>query len=103
MDSFRRLVVSFKINYSIDEQLLDYFPLVTHRPTYEQLYSIYDVIVPMPPYSYVVSFGDIRRYLVETRTTSSQEGIVRWTVILRNLGRFPHGSSSTQYELWGGW
>src|ERR1700720_3644723 len=51
----------------------DYFPLVTHRPTYEQLYSIYDVVVPMPPCSYVVSFGDIHHYLVETRTTSSQE------------------------------
>ena len=106
MDSFRQLVVSFKINHSIDEhsikQLLDYFPLVTHRPTYEQLYLIYGVIVPMPPYSYVVSFGDIHRYLVETRTTPSQEGIVRWTVILRNLGLFPRSSSSTHYELRGG-
>ena len=56
----------------------------------------------MPPYSYVISFGDIHRYLVETRTTSSQEGIVRWTVILRNLGLFPRASSSTHYELRGG-
>ena len=56
----------------------------------------------MPPCSYVVSFGDIHRYLVETRTTSSQEGIVRWTVILRNLGLFPCASSSTRYELRGG-
>src|ERR1700723_390393 len=106
MDSFRQLVVSFKINHSIDEhsikQLLDYFPLVTHRPTYEQLYLIYDVVVPMPPYSYIVSFGDIHRYLVETRTTSSQEGIICWTVILRNLGLFPCASSSTRYELRGG-
>ena len=56
----------------------------------------------MPPCSYVVSFGDIHRYLVETRTTSSQEGIVCWTVILRNLGLFPCGSPSTHYELRGG-
>ena len=55
----------------------------------------------MPPYSYVVSFGDVRCYLVETRTTSSQEWIARWTVILRNLGLFPRGSSSTHYELRG--
>src|ERR1700720_2919772 len=58
--------------------------------------------LPMPPCSYVVSFGDIHCYLVETRTTSSQEGIVRWTVILRNLGLFPCASSSTRYELRGG-
>src|ERR1700722_18410965 len=56
----------------------------------------------MPPCSYVVSFGDIHHYLVETWTTSSQEGIVCWTVILRNLGLFPHASSSTHYELQGG-
>ena len=67
-----------------------------------KLYSIYDVIVPMPPYSYVVSFGDVHRYLVETWTTSSQEGIVHWTVILHNLGLFLCGSSSTHYELQGG-
>ena len=56
----------------------------------------------MPPYSYIVSFGDIHRYLVETRTTSSQKGIVCWTVILCNLGLFPRSSSSTHYELRGG-
>src|ERR1700722_16484267 len=100
MDSFRRLVVSFKINYSIDEHSINSSWTTSHLSLivpHTNNYIRYMMLLYMPPCSYVVSFGDIHRYLVETRTTSSQEGIVRWTVILRNLGLFPCGSSSIPY------
>src|ERR1700722_2502882 len=105
MDSFRRLIVSFKINYSIDEHSINSSWTTSHLSLivpHTNNYIRYMMSLYMPPRSYVVSFGDIHRYLVETRTTFSQEGIVRWTVILRNLGLFPCGSSSTRYELRGG-
>src|ERR1700722_13152348 len=100
MDSFRRLVVSFKINYSIDEHSINsswttshLSLIVPHMNNYiRYMMSLY-LCHPTVTSYLLVTF--IHRYLVETWTTSCQEGIVHWTVILHNLGLFPHGSSST--------
>src|ERR1700722_1920280 len=106
MDSFRWLVVSFKINYSIDEHSINSSWITFHLSLIvppmnnyiRYMMSLYLCHPTVTSYLLVM----IHHYLVETRTTSSQEGIVRWTVILHNLGLFPRGSSSTYYELRGG-
>src|ERR1700722_253518 len=105
MDLFRWLVISFKINYSIDEHSINsswttshLSLIIPHTNNYiRYMMSLY-LCHPTVTLYLLVTFIIIW----ETRTSSSQEGIVRWTVILRNLGLFPRGSSSTHYELRGG-